>query len=238
MRAALKPKTLGVAGVMAAVAMMIVAAFGAGSASAAEWGECTKVTATPEFKDSLCNEEGRGEFTWKAFTTTKAVTSTDVGGLRMTDKKGGAFGEEVTIECNGTDEGTVGPGSKDQLTKATATACKTLKGICESPVAHALHLPWNTTLETVGGEVRDKIENSGAGAPGWDVTCVVGGFIKVEDECTGETTTAVANVSGGVALTFDAKSAKANCTRGGAGEGSVLGKDLVENPTGVQLSVK
>jgi hypothetical protein len=245
MRARLKTRTLGLAGLMALVAMLAVSAVAASSAFAnPEWGECTKVKAAPEFKDSLCNEAGRGEFTWKAFATTKAVSSK--GRLELTDEKGGVFGEEIKVRCpknseaEGIDEGWVGPGSADEVTKITDAAgkvlinCEPVTGICPTPVtAEAIHLPWQTKLEVIGGEIRDVIVSGTGGAPGWKVSC--NGTI---DTCEGSTNTAVSNVSTGVDLTFDLKSPKVTCSRGGAGMGKVSGTDHVLNPTGVQLSVK
>jgi len=236
-------RTLGLAGLMVAVALMVVASVGVASSSAAEWGECFS-QAGGAYKDGLCTEKTGGSFEWEAFTSAVAIKSE--GTLELTDAKGGGGGGSVTVTCTGKDEGTVGPGAQDKVTAVFENAAKkepeewvkcthTAGEECGSPRAHAVHIPWNTKLE--GSPVRDKIESGGTGAPGWIVECTVF-FVKVTDECTGTTTTSVTNVAGGVDTTFDASSANANCTRGGAGAGKVRGTNHVLNPAGVQLSVK
>jgi hypothetical protein len=198
-----------------ALALVAVFAFGAvaaASASAFEWQINKKAIA-------------------------KAKTIKSKGTLKLTDKKGGLFGEAVTIKCEGTDEGTVGPGVADTITKATATNCKTEAGTCPTPVASALHLPWGSKLTsatrdtiTFGGKAQEEKKE----APGWKVTC--SGI--VEDECSAVTNVGIENVAKGVNAIFDASSPKANCSRGGAGQGEVLGTDLNENPgAGEQLEV-
>jgi|ERR1700722_2916997 len=177
---------------------------------------------------------GASEWLNNGAAITAAIKVASKGKLKLSDSKGGLFGEKVEIECEGTDEGTVGPGTADTVTKITATKCVRITGICpETITATALHLPWKTTLLLVEEKWRDDIENSGAGAPGWNVVCSG----TVEDECTAETSTELKNVTGGVEAIFDAKSAKANCTRGGTGAGTVLGNDLNANPTGDVITV-
>jgi len=166
-----------------------------------------------------------------AITSARVVKTKWV--MKFSDSKGGIFGEKVEIECFGTDEGTSGPGTSGKITKWTVTSCKEITvSICPAD-ATAVHMPWNTKLVLVGEKWRDDIENSGAGAPGWNITCP--GLI--EDECTGETSTEPRNVTGGVESVFDGKSAKLNCSRGGTGAGAVLGTDLNENPSGEFLTV-
>jgi hypothetical protein len=232
-----KINTLGLAGLMVAVAMLTIGVFAAASASALEWQErkCEKVTEGG-FINSACTEEGLGEFEWGAWKAISSPLATTSEGTLILEDTKAAFGPS-RIECEGSDEGTVGPGTADELTKATATKCKVLSGACSegSAVAHAVHLPWKTKLEVINGEVRDKIESSGAGEPGWNVECTA--IFKVEDTCTGTTTTGIKNVSTGVDAIFDAKSAHANCTQGGAGSGVVEGTDHILNPTGKQIRV-
>jgi hypothetical protein len=159
------------------------------------------------------------------------------GSLKLADKKAG-----TEIECEGTDEGTVGPGNKDEVTKVEATKCKFIKsGSCEASkavTAKAVELPWITELyEPEAGKIRDHVKaHAGGGAPGWKVECTVGGIFKVQDTCTNESNTAMNNVAGGVEAVFDAKTPKAKCSLGGE-EGEVKGADLNKNPSTGTLTV-
>lgn len=165
---------------------------------------------------------------------------TEKGKLTLTDIEAG-----TSIECAGKAEGKVGPGNKDEVTSMEATGCNFVtgkNGSCEAskPVtAKAVALPWVTELyEPETGKVRDHIRaHSGGGAPGWTVECTVSGIFKVQDTCTGESNTAMNNVTGGVEAVFDAKTPKGNCTIGGAGAGEVKGASLNKNPAGGTLTV-
>jgi hypothetical protein len=228
------------------VAVFALSAVAALSASAEpggtpEWGTCDKATSAWKFEDSLCNKAGTGVFFWHKIASPTAVKSK--GRLELTDEKGGPLGGGVTVRCpknseaEGLNEGTVGPGSTDEITKITDAAgktpiaCETVAGICPAPVtAKPIHLPWVTKLLANG---RDEIVSGTGGEPGWEVSC--NGTIDI---CQGKTNTAVTNVTGGVDLTFDANSPNVNCSRGGAGKGKVRGTVHVLNPTGVVLSVK
>jgi hypothetical protein len=172
-----------------------------------------------------------------AITTAVKIKSKSVGGLLLEDLK--ATGGAVAILCEGEDKGTVGPGAKDEVTSITANNCSFEKnGQCEagqSVTANALHLPWKTTLELVSGELRDVVMGTG-GEPGWNVECTVLKFFKVQDECTGLTSTGIHNDSTGVLAIFDSKTPLASCTNGGANAGMVKGTDLNENPTGGTIS--
>jgi hypothetical protein len=169
-----------------------------------------------------------------------SVKSKSVGKLKLSDTGAG-----TEIECEGTDKGKVGPGGKDEVIEITATGCSFVSaknGSCEAskPVtAKAVNLPWVTELyEPEVGKIRDHIRaHSGGGAPGWVVECTVAGFFKVQDECTGESNTAMSNVTGGVDAIFDATTPKANCSIGGTGTGKVEGTDLNENPVAGTITV-
>lgn len=148
----------------------------------------------------------------------------------------------IEIECRANDEGTVGTEGKDETTKVTVEACKSIKGACTEATISVkpLHLPWKTQLqEPAEGSNRDKIFSSGAGAPGWKIECTIIG-LKVTDECTGEVTHDVLTVSGGVNTLFEteAESEALNCSLGGAGQGLESAVDLNENVGGKALAVK
>lgn len=163
---------------------------------------------------------------------TSALSVTSKGKLKLTDTKGGLKKGSVTIECTGTDKGTVGPGAADELTEVKATECKHVAGEeCPSPSAEAVHLPWKTELYEEGSAIRDKVANSGAGLPGWKVKCSI-----LSDTCEAETSTAIKLVEVGIVdATFEEKSAKANCSRGGTGTGVVEGTDVLE-AAGLEVS--
>lgn len=204
---------------LAFVAVFAVSVVASASASAHEW----KIGGNP-------------------ITTATSVKSKST--LELEDTK-----EKVRVKCSGFDKGTVGPGAGDVVEKVTADEAGTnntitcsfvARGLCEAspaPTAVAVHLPWKTTIETVGTETRDVITADGAGEPGWAVTCKAPLLGNITDTCTAATgNTAMTNVTGGVNLTFDKNSPKANCSRGGTGTGLVEGPDLVESPGGGVLT--
>jgi hypothetical protein len=211
---------------LAVLALLVVGAIGALTASAVEHGKHTwDINGTP---------------------ITSALKLHSLALVLLTDKKGGIFNEAVTVHCKGFDDGYVFPKGLDLVLHVSATLhgsllgieldipCNRTAGICPSPVtARAVNLPWLTLLVLFGTEVRDLIErdpNGPGGNPGWLVNC--GGTI---DECTAELgSTGLKNVTGGVEAIFDAVTPKANCTRGGVGEGSVTGLDLNESPSATE----
>jgi hypothetical protein len=199
---------------LALVAVLAVAAVVASSASALQW---------------LING--------KPITSAQTVKSS--GTLKLADLVAG-----TTIECEGTGEGTVGPGASDTVTELKATSCKFVKqGSCEAeskfkPTAEPLNLPYVTLLGDIGSHTVDTIKPGSSGkSPGWNVKCGVGGILKVQDECTSpKANTLVANTAGGVTTEF-LESETASCTLGNASSGMVTGTPLNKNPTGETLSV-
>jgi hypothetical protein len=196
------------------VAVFALSAVVASSASAfPAWEECTTTAKTLEFKNPGCSETPGTEWGWEELITTKASTSE--GTLALT-------AEGTTVTCNGTDGGTIGPGSQDEITKATATNCS-----CgTTPVsAEPTNLPWKTKLYETNGEIRDKIENGGKGEPGWKSRC---GIFSVT--CTGETSTAIKNKANGtVDAIFDTKSAPSAPCGPLGGRGTVRGTDTIKS---------
>jgi hypothetical protein len=142
-------------------------------------------------------------------------------------------GGGTAVICKGDNHGTVGPGARDLiLSFPFRDPCSFEKaGGCEAgspPNWVAVHLPWVTRLLTVAGVTRDMLEPSGAGNPGWAVTCktIIG---NVTDECTSATgePKVTNNSSGDVTETFDAFEPGASCTQGNATSGMVIGPVLV-----------
>jgi hypothetical protein len=174
--------------------------------------------------------------------TATAVSSS--GSLLLEDLA--ATGGAVAIECTGTDEGTVGPGAKDEVKKITATSCKFQtgkNGICEAsePVkANAINIAkgWQTLLVTNSkGQIRDLLSSAEVKGPGWNVECKVDKILEVSDECTSASPSPLAtNVTGGVDVTFEA-SETASCSKGNSTSGMVIGTDLNANPAKDTLTV-
>ena len=214
-----------------AVVMMMMAV-SVGSASAT-WDLCTNVGAgNGSFKDPACQEkEAKGAWEWKEVATSNLVKLLNVAGgkLKLEDMKA-----ETQIECTGEGEGTVGSGNKDVINSITATGCTFIKrGACSetpAPTAAAVHLPWSTELQLVGTATWDSIKSSGAGTPGWEVKCTVGGILKVVDTCEGEAKTKMKNLANGtVEAAFEGEaSGKAKCSIGGAEQGLLNGAGVVE----------
>jgi hypothetical protein len=164
-------------------------------------------------------------------TSNVTVKAKSVGGIVLEDTK--TFGGATAIECKMTGEGTVGTGGKDKVTTFLPSECLVVKGPCTSIISvSAVHLPWTTQLATVESKTRDKITTGEGGSPGWEVECntLLG---KVKDTCSGETSTAVENVTEGVKLIYDAGAAHVNCTLGGEGTGVWKGTILEENSEGL-----
>jgi hypothetical protein len=213
------------------VAIAIVSAIGASPALAeAGWGKCIEHTGGL-YKDSACNEESGGGFEFEGFTAATSVKE-EGGKLTFEDSKLG-----TKVECEIDSEGTGGPGAVGEITKVTTSNCKSVKGACieGSIKGSAVNLPWKTELETIETEMRNEILN-GTSTPGWTVECNTS-IGKITDTCTGETTTSVNDVTGGVEVGFDSKSPKGDCTVGGADAGIVEGK-LVFKSAGIELAAK
>ena len=148
----------------------------------------------------------------------------------------------VEVQCTGHDEGSVGPGQFDRITKITEIKCAAGKN-CEKieKVLEPVHLPWQTELTEEEGKPRDKIKSGGSGAPGFTVACKELGIIET-DECTSEEgSTALANEVTNkellVLTTFDTKTAKSTCKLGGAKSGELLGTNAILKANGWGLRV-
>lgn len=211
---------------LALVAVLAFCAFSAVSASAAEWLVCEKMVGG-KFKNAACSEAGAGEWEWKAILTPLPVDS--AGTLELEDMN--APFKPVLI-CKGENEGTVGPGAVDLITKINKISCTST--FCSSPEAKPVNLPWKTELLPVGATIRDDILEDPElkpGLPGWEAICS-----GVKDICTtGAGSTLMKNeVSGTLGLVdalFEANSGTANCTVGGANQGLVNGLLLILSTT-------
>jgi hypothetical protein len=162
---------------------------------------------------------------------TEAVASVSEGELELEDSEA-TFGA-VRLKCKIKSTGVVGPKALDKIEAASVTECKVVKGTCGSPKAEGVHFPWNTELkEEASKEVRDAIKNSGAGLPGYKVTCTV--IIKVTDTCESETSTSITNnlEAGIVEAGFNEKSGKAKCSLSKKESGTVTGTLKISTKAG------
>jgi hypothetical protein len=175
------------------------------------------------------------------------VTVVTKGKLKLSDQ--GTNESEKTkgpgIECASSGEERVGPGSLGEITHLTLSSCtilangkKSLECSETAPNGEmtAMNLPWYTVLHTSGEATRQTIYEAGKGTPNFKIKCKLNNGLTFTDECSGSTTTAMKNVTGGVDETFDAKSEKLNCSFGGAGEGLVEGTELLESPSAGTLT--
>lgn len=163
---------------------------------------------------------------------TTAVPTSGSGTLELTDTNG-FFGSTVTVKCSGTTTGTAGPGAADTTSTVTVSSCTTVSGVCSSPTATAVDLPWKTELSTdAKGVLRDTIKSDGNGAPGYTVTCTVFGS-TIKDKCTSERGQPKVTINTSpVPISFDAESGTADCELGGKEAGHVRGNLTVKSSAG------
>lgn len=171
---------------------------------------------------------------------TSKVAITSKGTLKLSDT-GTPIGT-VTVTCAGTDKGTIGPGAEDEVTEIKASSC-TSSQCSGTPTAEAVNIAptlaggiWQTKLETVGTEIRDKITTtSGTKVVGWTVHCTILGKTETDTCTSASSSTKMTNnkTTGNVEAEFEAKSPKAKCTLSGGKEtGGVSGVDIDEKPSG------
>ncbi len=151
----------------------------------------------------------------------------------------------TTIICEGTSEGTVGPGARDLISSIEQSRCKFvtgLQGSCESeentvPTMVQLNLPYLSLLLTKGSLTLDRITAEKGSGPGWALKCGVGGILKVTDECgAGYTNTLVVNEAAGVVTPFN-EVEPYSCTFGNSTSGMISGRPLEKNPAAGTLSI-
>jgi hypothetical protein len=149
------------------------------------------------------------------------------------------------MECEGSAEGSAGPGAAGNETGWTMSGCvATSKAVnkkgeekangCARAVKAAINgLPWHTELAISEGSLREVIVGEGTAKPGFSMECEDAG-LRVNDVCTAEKlNTTVSNTSGGVDATFDGE--KLNCTLGGKEAGKLESTQLIEATKGSKL---
>jgi hypothetical protein len=153
---------------------------------------------------------------------------------------------ETKVECAvSSGEGSAGPGAVGKETSWTLSSCKrsakaeNAKGEevtnkCGTfEKAEIKDLPWHTELAISAGNVRDAITAEGKGSPSFSVKCT-----GVTNTCTLEEaeqlSTSVANVTGGVDLTFGGGPVF-KCSLGGKEAGKIESTELIEAVKGAKL---
>ena len=81
----------------------------------------------------------------------------------------------LEFECHlGQVKGTLETLGKGKIEGFEANTCKNKKGCENIPTFRGIHFPWNAQLEEpVAKETRDRFTSSGAGKPGWEMTCKI-----------------------------------------------------------------
>ncbi len=174
------------------VAMITMGMALAGNAFATPlWLLCLEGTANTHtrYTSNQCTTAGGSAEKWEsvALGTKTDTVSIVVRTLRLRDIEAG-----TEVECNSSlaldeGEGTISSNNKGQITKAKITTsevtkrCNILKGVLCKKIEEVkgIHLPWNTEIYETEGKFLTKIENSGAGEPGWAIKCS-----GATDECT------------------------------------------------------
>jgi hypothetical protein len=179
---------------------------------------------------------------WLAGTAVigKALPAEANGEVILTDLKVPLIGA-AGVTCKGTLDGTVGPGSADEITEVLNNASPTKEKVEELPglalkcASHEkcegesnvwpVNLPWKSTLELSGTAIIDNLVAVKGGGFGWEVECTVIG-VKEDDTCLvtlGEPK--IENMTGaeaGVLGVFDEEN-KAECSLSKEKSGDVTG---------------
>jgi hypothetical protein len=237
-----------IAGLCLASMFLLGMALTATASAAPHWEQCTteKTSTATKWSEHQCvKAESGGGWQWNEVKGTEKVKSE--GTLRLADKKASILGE-TSLQCGGTDVGSVGPGKFSRVTSVTATSCTLIKaGGCEKliGVAKAVNTPWQGELIETENEVRNVITETTSGKPpGWETECeTLEG--KKKDVCTSgtgeEEITNAENKATSllllVLLRFFPRR-KANCTLGGEHQGEVVGSVALfaENEWGLRVS--
>ncbi len=146
------------------------------------------------------------------------------GQLRMNDTT-----VPQDVECTEKAEGSVGTAGAGEVTKLTVSKCTGVKGCEKKETGTTIiprNLPWHTELVLVGGALDIRLVNGGKGTPGFKDECIIGGALKLADECSGAFSATLTNAESGVTAAFN-NSEKLTCTEGGAVSGIVEGSQSV-----------
>jgi hypothetical protein len=241
-------KYLKIAG-LCLVSMLAMGMALAGNAAAALlWLVCLEGSGLTKYSSNQCTEaSSTGK--WQSLGLPSGVSDTVrllAFSLRLEDA-----GTGVKVECPdaGTGWGLIESPNKGMIKVAEVlepekAGCKVLKGFltCEAGKLEKIkgvNLPWKTEIFETAGKNLTNIGNSGAGAPGWSVTCAGTTDECLEESGGTESSELINGVTKGVLLVlarFENKG-KAKCSVGGAGEGHVAGLVAILLWNGQGLSV-
>lgn len=162
------------------------------------------------------------EWQLRSLPITKSVSVSEEANLRFTDNTTGA-----RIACTLEEKGTIGPGAAGQIATIKVASCTSLAG-CQTGTVQfeALHLPWNTELQTFEAGLGNHILSK----PEWKWQCKLSGSTWVQ-YCNANTNMTVKNVRPNVEETFN-PSERTSCLVGGSGlstEGGGLLKESRAN---------
>ncbi len=160
-----------------AMGMVVVA-----TASAAPvWEQCTEGSTTTKYAEDRCMvAEAGGKWGWKAISAgTPATVRITSNTLTLKDTKTPVGTVEATCVAEG--EGTAG-GSVGKINKLTVKSCAAGKNCEKVESSESRDLPWETEFFETEGKVFQAVKGTGAGEPGWSVTCTVLG-VRTTDEC-------------------------------------------------------
>lgn len=183
------------------------------------------VMAAPAFASTEWLLEGA------VIPSTAKVHGESTGTIFLRDIK-----EKSQVECHVIDLWAVWA-QFGEITEITTSLCKTTEGLCTSPTATAVDLPWLSELVASGSEIKNKLLANGKGEPGWQVKCLIIG-IEVTDTCKGETVEPlVENTAGGDVLAIFNQGGIVGCTLGGANQGEIKGELLSAALEKLRISV-
>jgi hypothetical protein len=160
-----------------AVGMVVVA-----TASAAPvWEQCTEGSTTTKYSEDQCMVAAAGgNWGWKAISaSTPATVRLTSNTLTLKDTKTPVGTVEVTCVAEG--EGTAG-GSIGKINKLTIKSCAAGKNCEKVETSESKDLPWETEFFETEGKVFQTLKGTGAGEPGWRISCKVLGVTET-DEC-------------------------------------------------------
>jgi hypothetical protein len=207
------------------------------------WEECKEGGTATKYESNQCTKaSSTGKWGWGVVTSSEKVSTVGFT-LTFVDKK--ATGGAAKIRCvtGFTETGTIGSEASGKIEAAEvsnpSTNCARVEGGCKSGEVEkvkGVHLPWNTHSLL--------IENSGAGEPGWEITCntLLG---KGSDKCESEESEKSLpmrfenRVSIGVLLVLAAFGGSLmRCSQGGAESGEIEGNVAILSSSGVGLRLE
>jgi hypothetical protein len=232
--------------------MLVVGMALAGNAAAAPlWLVCLEGSGLTKFSTNQCTTaSSSGKWQSSGLSSGKTDTVRFLAlSLKLEDTGVGA-----SVECP--DAGVPGSGmaliegsnkgkiTKLELSEPEKEGCKVVKGFLTCTTGKltkisALHLPWTTETFETESKTLSQIKNSGAGAPGWSITCGGATDECVEEESKPEFIELHNKITSGVALVsakFEDKR-KGKCSLGGKETGNMAGAVALLLGNGNGLSI-